>query len=96
MTDSAKDRLLADVMDYVTAHGFAGFSLRSVATEIGTSHRMLIHHFGSKAGLESAVVGEATRLLTQPFVALAEQDAAGSLPCTSCGRHCLPPNWNHS
>lgn len=39
-------------------HGLGGMSLRRLATRIGTSHRMLLYHFGSKEGLLIAVVQE--------------------------------------
>jgi AcrR family transcriptional regulator len=50
MTDS-KQRLLAAAMDYLAANGVSDVSLRRLAAGIGTSHRMLIYHFGSKEGL---------------------------------------------
>src|SRR5947209_8561383 len=53
---SPRDRLLAAAVDYVVANGFSNLSLRELATAIGTSHRMLIYHFGSKEGLLVAVV----------------------------------------
>jgi AcrR family transcriptional regulator len=52
----ARGRLLASVIGYVATHGFSDLSLREVATAIGTSHRMLIYHFGSREGLLVAVV----------------------------------------
>ncbi|HEY2673000.1 MAG TPA: TetR/AcrR family transcriptional regulator [Rugosimonospora sp.] len=54
--DSARDRLLAATIDHVAEHGMADVSLRSLAAAIGTSHRMLIYHFGSKEGLLVEVV----------------------------------------
>src|SRR5207245_5384475 len=36
-------------------------SLRRLAERVGTSHRMLIHHFGSKEGLWVAIVREVER-----------------------------------
>jgi AcrR family transcriptional regulator len=51
----ARDRLLHDAIAYVAAHGLADLSLRRLAAAIGTSHRMLIYHFGSRAGLLVAV-----------------------------------------
>ena len=53
---SPRDRLLAAAVDHVAGHGVAGLSLRDLAAAIGTSHRMLIHHFGSKEGLLVEVV----------------------------------------
>jgi AcrR family transcriptional regulator len=52
----ARARLLATAIGYLTAHGLGDFSLREVAAAIGTSHRMLIYHFGSREGLLVAVV----------------------------------------
>lgn len=46
-----RERLLADTMFYVTMHGVATLNLRDLAAALGTSHRMLIFHFGSKEGL---------------------------------------------
>ena len=52
----SRERLLRATIDYVAAHGVADLRLRRLATAIGTSHRMLIYHFGSKAGLLIAVI----------------------------------------
>ena len=52
----AKAELLAAVFDYVAEHGVGELSLRQVAAEIGTSHRMLIYHFGSKEQLLVEIV----------------------------------------
>ncbi len=49
-------RLLAAAVEYLQANGLGDLSLRELATAIGTSHRMLIYHFGSKEGLLAAVV----------------------------------------
>ncbi|CUU60305.1 DNA-binding transcriptional regulator, AcrR family [Parafrankia irregularis] len=54
--DSARQRLLGDVIAHLTAHGIGDVSLRQLATAIGTSHRMLIYHFGSRDGLLVEVV----------------------------------------
>jgi AcrR family transcriptional regulator len=56
--NGTRDRLLAAAVDYVAAHGVADLSLRKLAAAIGTSHRMVIYHFGSKEGLLVAVVRE--------------------------------------
>ena len=53
-----RQRLLNDAMAYVAAHGLGNLSLRELAAAIGTSHRMLIYHFGSKEGLMVAIVEE--------------------------------------
>ncbi|MFF4775779.1 TetR/AcrR family transcriptional regulator [Microtetraspora fusca] len=53
-----KEKWLAKAIEYFAAHGVGDASLRSIATGLGTSHRMLIHHFGSREGLLSEVVRE--------------------------------------
>jgi AcrR family transcriptional regulator len=57
----ARERLLDAAIGYVVANGLTDLSLRHLASELGTSHRMLIHHFGSKAGLWVAIVQEVER-----------------------------------
>ena len=57
----ARQRLLEAAIDYVADHGIADLSLRRLGEELGTSHRMLIHHFGSKEGLWVAIVREVER-----------------------------------
>jgi len=51
-----RERLLAAAMDHVAANGVGGLSLRSLAAALGTSHRMLIYHFGSREGLLIEVI----------------------------------------
>lgn len=61
MTDAApspRDRLLAAVIDAIERNGLGSRSLRDLAADAGTSHRMLIHHFGSREGLLIAIVTE--------------------------------------
>lgn len=53
---SARDNLLERIVDDVAAHGLSDRSLRDLAASIGTSHRLLLYHFGSRAGLVTAVV----------------------------------------
>lgn len=48
---TARQQLLEAAIDYTARHGISGLSLRSLAAALGTSHRMLIFHFGSKEGL---------------------------------------------
>jgi AcrR family transcriptional regulator len=43
-------------MDHIAGRGVTDLSLRELATAIGTSHRMLLHHFGSKEGLWVEVI----------------------------------------
>ena len=52
----SRDSLLADAVEHFAKNGIGDASLRSIATSIGTSHRMLIYHFGSREGLLAEVV----------------------------------------
>lgn len=74
---SARQRLLDAAIDHVAEHGLADLSLRSLATELGTSHRMLSHHFGSKDGLWLAIVKEVERRQLEAFT---ELDPDPSMP----------------
>jgi AcrR family transcriptional regulator len=56
VTDDARGQLLAASVAYVREHGFTGLSLRQLGAAIGSSHRMLAYHFGSKEGLLVALV----------------------------------------
>ena len=51
----ARERLLAAALGHALSAGIADLSLRELAAAIGTSHRMLIYHFGSREGLLVAV-----------------------------------------
>src|SRR6516165_9896112 len=54
-TSQARDRLLAAAVAQAMRGGIADMSLRELAAAIGTSHRMLLYHFGSREGLLNAV-----------------------------------------
>jgi AcrR family transcriptional regulator len=58
--ESRRDALLAACTDHVLVEGLIGLSLRPLAKAVGTSDRMLIYHFGSRAGLVAAIIDEAT------------------------------------
>jgi AcrR family transcriptional regulator len=53
---SGKERLLDAVIEHFAADGLADQSLRRIAEAVGSSHRMLLYHFGSKDGLLLEVV----------------------------------------
>jgi AcrR family transcriptional regulator len=53
---TGRDALLERAIGHFAAHGIGDTSLRGLAEAIGTSHRMLIYHFGSREGLLAAVV----------------------------------------
>jgi len=47
--------LLDAAIDHFGRHGIGDTSLRGIADAVGTSHRMLIYHFGSREGLLAEV-----------------------------------------
>ena len=51
----ARERLLAAAVEQAMHGGIADLSLRELAAAMGTSHRMLLYHFGSREGLLTAV-----------------------------------------
>ncbi|MEU9888969.1 TetR/AcrR family transcriptional regulator [Sphaerisporangium sp. NPDC051011] len=51
-----REKWLAQAIEYFAANGIGDASLRSIAAGLGTSHRVLIHHFGSREGLLAEVV----------------------------------------
>ncbi len=66
--DTPRELLLDRCIEHLQQTGFAERSLREIAAGAGTSHRMLIYHFGGRDGLLAAVVG---RIEAQQRVALA-------------------------
>ena len=74
-----RQELLDAVVKECAAHGIGDRSLRDIAAAVGTSHRMLLHHFGSRNELLLAIVDEVERrqrallreLPTEPAAAIA-------------------------
>src|SRR6202035_5384159 len=58
---SRRRQLLDKLVEEFATGGIGDRSLRDVAAAVGTSHRMLLHHFGSREGLLIAIVEEAER-----------------------------------
>lgn len=52
----ARERLLVAAVDAAATHGLSALSLRQLAEHLGTSHRMLLFHFGTKEGLLLEIV----------------------------------------
>ena len=73
---TARERLLESVVQHFAADGLADQSLRRIAEAIGTSHRMLLYHFGSKDGLLLEVV-RAVEARTEVRLVDLGGDAAG-------------------
>ena len=77
---ASRERLLAAAMEHVAQRGVGDLSLRALAAALGTSHRMLSYHFGSREGLLVEIIRtvEAQQrlaladLLTEPGASWAE------------------------
>lgn len=82
-TTDPRTALLNTVIDAVAGAGLGARSLRDIATAAGTSHRMLIHHFGSREGLLVAIVTE---------VEARQREVLRSLPVDETT---LPAMWRH-
>jgi AcrR family transcriptional regulator len=76
--ETARDRLLAAAVAIAMQDGIADLSLRELAAAVGTSHRMLLYHFGSREGLLAAVtlaVEQAERATLRDLGAVNADDA---------------------
>jgi len=56
-----RHELLEALIGTAGDEGVGGRSLREIADAVGTSHRVLLHHFGSRQGLLLAIVEEVER-----------------------------------
>ncbi len=63
--DEARSEALESARRLLIAHGPDGVTLQAVAREIGVTHGNLIHHFGSAAQLQSALMGAMVRDLAR-------------------------------
>ncbi len=52
----SRESLLEAAIAHVERHGLGELSLRALAADLGTSHRMLSYHFGSRDELVAAIV----------------------------------------
>jgi AcrR family transcriptional regulator len=72
---TGRDALLLRAIEHFATHGVGDTSLRSLAEAIGTSHRMLIYHFGSREGLLAAVVEAVERGARETLLRMVEEAA---------------------
>ena len=73
-----------------SSEGLIGLSLRPLAKAVGTSDRMLIYHFGSRAGLVAAIIDEATARSVDYLRGSAGRRGRCGPGCFGCGR----PTWS--
>lgn len=75
---SGRQELLHAVVEHLAAHSLDNQSLRSIAAAIGTSHRMLLYHFGSREGLLAEVVATVEQMQREAFAVVARDESTGS------------------
>jgi len=68
--EERRRELLEALLDTVARDGIGQRSLRDLAEACGTSHRMLLHHFGSRDELLVAIVEEVERRQTTTLTTL--------------------------
>ncbi|MCX4097589.1 TetR/AcrR family transcriptional regulator [Nocardia sp. alder85J] len=72
--DTPRARLLRRGEQLLAGRGrLSDLSLRKLAEHLGTSHRMLIHHFGSRDGFLAALLSELRRQEQRTLRALADR-----------------------
>lgn len=72
-----RGQLLQAALQHFAANGVHNESLRGLAAQIGTSHRMLNYHFGSREGLLSAVVDAVEQRQRLAYADLMDSVGAG-------------------
>jgi AcrR family transcriptional regulator len=71
-----KGRLLDAAIEHIASRGLSDLSLRELAAAIGTSHRMLIHHFGGREGLWVEVIRAVEERQRAAFAAVVPEPGA--------------------
>ena len=74
-TQDARDKLLSAGTELFAVQGFAGVSIRELATAAGVNNALISYHFGGKAGLYEAVVTAQYERLVGKFEAIAASTA---------------------
>lgn len=83
LTATAKIRDAA--MALFAERGFAGVSIREIARAAGVSSSLVVHHFGTKAGLQSAIDARVVALLTDVLDQAATAVGDDVAPATTAG-----------
>jgi AcrR family transcriptional regulator len=73
--DRRRKELLDALIDAFASGGIGGRSLREIAQAVGTSHRMLLHHFGSREELLLTIVEEVERRQAATLADLPDEPA---------------------
>jgi AcrR family transcriptional regulator len=70
-----RERLLAGAIEHVSRHGVGEISLRQLAGALGTSHRMLLYHFGSREALLIEVIRSVEEQQRAALAQILEEEA---------------------
>src|SRR5918994_3773117 len=70
-----RERLLAGAIEHVSRHGVGEISLRGLAAALGTSHRMLLYHFGSREALLIEVIRTVEEQQRMALAAILREEA---------------------
>lgn len=82
---TASARIRDAAMTLFAERGYTGVSIRDAASAAGVSPSLVVHHFGSKAGLRAAVDTRAVAMLTQ-VLAQAATAVGGDEPAGAMGQ----------
>ena len=72
----ARDKLLAAGTELFAAKGFAGVSIRELATAAGVNSALISYHYGGKEGLYEAVLTAQYSRVLEKFEAIAAADVS--------------------
>lgn len=75
--EASRDLALVAARELLLEDGPAAVTLKAVAARIGRTHANLLHHFGSAAGLQQALVTSMAEQITATIGAAVEQVRAG-------------------
>ena len=76
--EASRDVALVAARELLLEEGPAAVTLKAVASRIGRTHANLLHHFGSAAGLQQALVTTMAEQITATIGAAVEKVRAGS------------------
>lgn len=76
---TSRERLLHAVLEHVATHGMQDTTLRGLAAAIGSSHRMLTYHFGSRQNLLMEVSRAVERQQREAFATMLADSEASPL-----------------
>jgi AcrR family transcriptional regulator len=76
-SEIAREQIIASARRLLLEEGPAAVTLKAVAGELGMSHANLLHHFGSAAGLRSALIEDMSHSVIQAVEAVSSRVRTG-------------------